>query len=176
MSFILCKKKLSNKIIILKDLSVRSTKPTGWRHRLRGFKNKSFKIESKLPYQANSCSGTLIQTRAEPWRSPPLSWPPARTTAYHWQQWTVNTGKKKSHLRQQIDTCRSQVNQKVCLHGGQSTAGRRCWTPCLSAECNLSRSACRIQWGCEKDTKKYVYFHIQSWKKNMKCFTILQKS
>lgn len=39
-------------------------------------------------YPASSCSDKLTQTRAVRWRSPPLSSPPTRTTAYHWLLWT----------------------------------------------------------------------------------------
>lgn len=38
------------------------------------------------PYRASSCSGTPTQKPEERWRSPPLSSPPTRTTACHWQQ------------------------------------------------------------------------------------------
>lgn len=38
------------------------------------------------PYRASSCSGTQTQILEVPWRNPPPSSPPTRTTACHWQQ------------------------------------------------------------------------------------------
>lgn len=40
-------------------------------------------------YRASFCLSRQRRTREEQWRSRPLSWPPARTTACHWLLWTV---------------------------------------------------------------------------------------
>lgn len=72
------------------------SKSTGGHHRLLGGSKDSRHThfislceQCEHPYRASSCSGTPTQTPEEPWRSPPPSSPPARTTACHWQQWTV---------------------------------------------------------------------------------------
>lgn len=49
--------------------------------------------EERLTYQANFCLSTQTQTLGGPWRNPPQSLLPARTTACHWLQWTG--GKKR---------------------------------------------------------------------------------
>lgn len=55
-------------------------------------------------YRASFCSNKQKQTREEQWRSRPLSWPPARTTAYHWPLWTVKS-KIRSELSASFATC-----------------------------------------------------------------------
>lgn len=62
---------------------------TGWHHSLLHTGAMPSLVCARVPYRASSCSGRRTRTPEEPWRNPPPSSPPTRTTACHWQQWTV---------------------------------------------------------------------------------------